>query len=228
MSEISVLLGDQLTKIPDARVVFDVGAHHGYTALKYLDVYPNATVFSFEPQTDNLRIAEKNLFAYRDRSVLVGAAVAERAGTQELFVNSHDGTHSLLPIGEQRYWAGPAHNVSRESVLTLTLDSFAEANGIRCIDILKMDIQGGELRALEGAAKLLQERRIRLVVAEVEFQYLYRDQPLAWEVGAYLQRFGFGLYRLHDCYYHEKNPNVLSWADAVFLGPEFLGVSSWE
>lgn len=59
------------------------------------------------------------------------------------------------------------------------------------IDILKMDIQGGELLALKGAQSLLEASRIRLLALEVEFKPLYKDQPLFWDICAYLYRFGY-------------------------------------
>jgi FkbM family methyltransferase len=222
------LLGDQLRLVPAASTIVDVGAQHGTTTRQYLDAYPQARIFAFEADLANHRRAAGELASYGARVSLARAAVADRAGSASFHVNSHDGTHSLLPIGEQRYWNGPAHNVRRETVETVTLDSFAVTQALNAIDILKMDIQGAELRALRGAESLLAQGKIRLIAIEVCFQPLYRDQPLIWQIGAYLHAFGYGLYRIYDSQYHVKNERVLSWADAIFLAPEFLHVPEWD
>jgi hypothetical protein len=126
---------------------------------------------------------------------------------------------SLLAIGAQEYWAGPAHEVQKVSVDTRTLDSFVAERDIATIDILKMDIQGGELAALRGAQDFLTGSRIRLIALEVEFKPLYKEQPLFWDICEFLYRFGYSFFSLYDAVYHERNRNVLCWADAIFLAP---------
>lgn len=57
------------------------------------------------------------------------------------------------------------------------------------IDFIKLDIQGGELNALKGAKESL-EKVIALEV-EIEFQPIYKDQPLFNDINSYLQKDGF-------------------------------------
>jgi hypothetical protein len=104
-------------------------------------------------------------------------------------------------------------------VQTTTIEAFAKEHGIGDIDILSMDIQGGELPALHGARETLEAGRIGLIALEVSFKPIYRDIALFWEVGEFLGRFGYSLYRLYDCNYAPANDRVLSWADALFIGP---------
>ena len=205
--------------------VVDVGAHHGDSTLDVLAAFPQATVHAFEPDAENHAAATVKLAG---RAILHRAALSDCDGTAMLRVNSHDGTHSLLDIGAQRYWGAWAGPVGEEEVPTATLDSFCAAAGIGRVDLLKMDIQGAELSALRGASGLLARQGIGAVLLEVLFQPLYKDQPLFWEIGGYLASHGYGLYRLFEPQYHPRNPNVLSWADALFLAPSFLEVPEWE
>lgn len=228
-AEPNSLLADQRAILgPSARIVIDVGAHNGQSTRELLDNFPNARVLAFEAAERNFLRARNELTPYGSRVELFNLAVSETVGEVVLHVNSHDGTHSLFDIGEQRYWAGHAHHLEDVAVQSTTLDEIATEHGLDVIDILKLDIQGAELSALRGARHLLERNRIRLIATEVEFRLLYEGQPLFWEIGAYLQRFGFGFYKLYDCAYHAKNAHILSWADAIFLGPEFLNVSEWE
>lgn len=216
--------------LPDGPVscVLDIGAHHGVSTLEILDAFPAAKVHAFEPDSHNHAAAAIRLAPHAGRVGLHRAALSDRDGTSVLHVNSHDGTHSLLEIGAQRYWTGWAGPLGKAEVPSVTLDCFCADASIGCVDFLKMDIQGAELVALHGAAGLLQRHAIRAVLLEVEFQPLYRSQPLIWEVGAFLASQGYGMYRLYEPYYHPRNPNLLAWADALFLAPEFLDVPEWE
>jgi FkbM family methyltransferase len=206
-----------------ARVV-DVGCHFGDTTRRYLDSFPGCKVFAFEAEAANFALAKAALAPYGDRVVLSNTAVSDKTGEIEFHVNSHDGTHSVFPIGEQRYWGGHAVTLGRRKVASVRLDDVLPRTMDGQIDLLHMDIQGGELQALKGATQLLSERRIRLVYAEVSFFPLYEGQPLFWEIGKFLSEHGFRLYSFYDRYYHVNNPRTLSWADALFICDELTEV----
>jgi FkbM family methyltransferase len=221
------LFRDQLNIVgSDANVIFDVGSHTGESTLEYLVNFPRARVFAFEPDMTNFAAASDAIAIHRQRCSLHAIALADSNGRAKFHVNSHNGTHSLLAIGAQEFWAGPAHEVQKVSVETRTMDSFVAEQAVSTIDILKMDIQGGELLALKGAQSLLEASRIRLLALEVEFKPLYKDQPLFWDICAFLYRFGYSFFKLYDPMYHPRNKNVLCWGDAVFLAPELTRLGS--
>lgn len=152
------------------------------------------------------------------------AAIGDVSGRVLLNVNSHDGTHSLLESGDQRYWDGPVTTLKQVSAQCRQLDYFFDEFKIEKADLLSMDIQGAELQALKGAETILSDHRIALVYCEIEFYELYKGQPLFWDVGSYLHRKGYHLYALYDPHYHKDNPRVLSWADALFVSRLLLNV----
>lgn len=199
--------------------IVDAGVHLGHSSKEYLDAFPNCRVFGFEPEDKNFAAATAMLAPYGDRMTLLRKALSERDAVNVLQVNTHDGTHSLLEIGDGRYWEGPAETVHRQEVDAVSLDRFCADRRLERLDILKMDIQGGELQALKGAAGLLGRGAISLIALEVLFKPLYKAQPLFWDVAEYLRAHGYALHGLFECHYHSRNPNVLSWADAIFTAP---------
>lgn len=220
---VSELLRDQVSIIGiNAKCIFDVGSHTGATTAEYLDNFSAAKVFALEPEPANLDLVARVLGPYYSRVVLLEAALSESDGLATFHINSHNGTHSLLPIGDIRYWAAPESEVSRIQVKTRSLDSIATEYGIDQIDIVKMDIQGGELSALKGAQNLLRNERISLLTLEVEFKQLYQEQPMFWDLCSYLQSFGYSLYKLYEPFYHPRNQRVLCWGDAIFLSPSLV------
>ena len=76
--------------------------------------------------------------------------------------------------------------ISTELIPTKRLDDIAE---ISDLDMLKIDIQGGELAVFEsGRGKL---DRAVVIQAEVSFMPLYEDQPMFWEIDRELRQQGF-------------------------------------
>lgn len=208
---------------PPARVV-DVGCHRGDTSRNYLDSFPGCRLWGFEAEAANFARAQEMLAPYGERVHLFCKAVTDKTGDITLHVNSHHGTHSIFEIGEQRFWAGNAVELETRMISSVCLnDVFADSSD-GPIDLLHLDIQGGELRALRGAERLLGDRRVRLIYTEVEMCPLYKGQPLFWDLGQYLNSNGFRLYSLYDRYYHSNNPRALSWADALFVCNELVDV----
>lgn len=203
----------------DRLTIIDAGVHLGHSSKEYLDAFPNCRVLGFEPEDKNFAAASAMLAPYGSRIELLKNALSASDAANVLQVNTHDGTHSLLEIGDGRYWEGPAETIHQQQVQTVSLGKFCSDRQIETLDILKMDIQGGELQALKGAAELLGRGAISVIALEVLFKPLYKAQPLFWDVADHLRGFGYGLHGLFECHYHSRNPNVLSWADAIFTAP---------
>lgn len=126
--------------------VVDIGAHIGlYTLRAAAAVGPEGHVIAFEPMSTNFALLSENvtLNGYGRRVALHNTAVSDSAGTARLGKSDlNTGDNSLT--GERS---------SGETVTTVVLDEVL-GEGAR-IDVLKMDIQGGEPMALAGAARCL-------------------------------------------------------------------------
>lgn len=214
---------DRLLHGRPVRVVFDVGANTGQTARKYRSLYPGATVYSFEPFADSFA-ALSAAFAGDDAVKPRRLAVADAVGTRTFYVNAANVTNSLLPAadGSAARAIGPElQNVSSVEVETTTVDDFCAAEAVGAIDVLKFDIQGGELIALKGAQGMLARRAIRLVYTEVWFTDAYKGQAHFIDLAAFLRDRGYALHGLYDLH-HVEHPRGrrLAWADAIFVSPE--------
>ena len=88
-------------------------------------------------------------------------------------------------------------------------------NAISRIDILKLDIQGGELLAFQGAKELLGMQAIECIFCEVEFRSLYKNQPLFWDITAHLSSVGYHFVNIVCPKISEMG--VLAWADAIYV-----------
>lgn len=201
------------------KVIFDLGAHEGHLSEKYLSIFPDSQIFAFEPSYEAFAILSKR-FEHTPKVTCSKTAVASQTGSAQLFLNRFNQTNSLLPAAPEvnTYLdAELVENLGTAQVDTITLDDFCRSNAIKRINLLKMDVQGGELMVLEGAQKLLSEGAIEMIYTEVNFVNLYKDQVGFHELSDYLSKHGFALYGFYYLSYGKNG--MLAWSDALFLHP---------
>src|SRR5262249_10759649 len=173
--------------------ILDVGAHHGDTTEQYLENFAQSRVIAIEPDRDNFAKAAARVARFGSRVELVRAGVSDSIGTADFYRNTADMTHSLLKLGDMRYYDEPFAVLGSEKIDILTVDSLCAKRKLDVVDILKMDIQGGELMALRGAKDMLSRGGIRLLVLEVNFVPMYQDMPTFWDIAAHLRDYGYAL-----------------------------------
>jgi FkbM family methyltransferase len=216
-SEADVFLAQKsLLGADPVRTVFDLGAHVGKTAQKYRKTFPDATVYCFEPTEATFsRLSERT---GSDKNIVRHMmAVSDRHGPLEFHHNSQASTNSVFKSDREAglYWDETKMQTQHvATVQATTLDMFCKEERINCIDVLKMDIQGGELLALQGAVDLLSAKKIRLIFMEVIFVPTYEGQPQVHEIMAWLKGHG---YVLHNFYRLASKNGRLLYGDAIFV-----------
>lgn len=219
---------------PLSVLVVDVGAQnltseeHIYTPMVNGG---HARVVGFEPLKD-----EAHARSITDPSVLMLNHFIGDGSLGTFRVGQFTPTSSLLEPNDpflSRFVAlsEMCRTVSAETVMTTRLDDVPE---VRDCDYLKIDVQGGELDVLRGAASLLED--VAVVHCEVEFAPIYKGQPLFADVDAFLRDRGFELIDMMKAGYAAYNDlprpmteSRLMWADAVYYkSPDALSVRGPE
>jgi FkbM family methyltransferase len=177
---------------PRDAVVFDVGANVGAwsTEMVRLAAPRLARLVAFEPSAANHESLSRITFP---RFELVRAAVGAAPGEMTLF--SDVPGSGLASLYQRRLDHHGVFQKPQETVPVVTLDQVAEERGIGRIDFLKMDIEGHELRALDGARRLLEARRVRAL--SFEFGGSNIDSRTYFQDFWYLLRgLGFRIFRI--------------------------------
>ena len=196
--------------------ILDVGANKGQTTRRYRTEFPTAEIYCFEPFPDSIAELQKQFSD--DRKIhIVPKAVAQKKGVATFYVNEFDATNSLLPrpISDRRYYpksAGPKESIEVE---VIDLDEFLRVSNISLIDILKFDIQGGELNALHGAESLLGAGSTSLIYTEIMFIPHYEGASLFHEIWSFLSKFGYSLFDIYDL--HRATNGQIRYGDALFV-----------
>jgi FkbM family methyltransferase len=148
--------------------VVDVGANEGLFTLFFRKrVGPGGRVIALEPSERELIHLKRNLRINRFLDVdVVPLAVGDHVGRARLSLAEagHAGHNALgTPAAP---WVSVVDQVEVE---VSTLDTLSDARNWPRIDLIKMDIEGSELRALRGADRLLaRDRPMLLLEAEQE------------------------------------------------------------
>jgi FkbM family methyltransferase len=199
-------------------VILDVGANVGNTVAVYAEMFPAARVYAFEPfPTTYEKLADRFRDNPRVHPFNLAAGCRRENGT--LYVNEYVDTNSLLPrpVSGRRYYGSENLPQGMVPVDVVTLDEFAEEHGLQHINILKLDIQGGEGNALSGAGTLLQDCRVDLIFSEVFFVPHYQGALLFHELTERLAGFGYSLFDL--CHLTWGRNGQLRFADALYVSP---------
>lgn len=208
---------DLLKNCVQPLTIFDLGANEGQTAERYSQMFPTATIYSFEPVPEVFTLLERK-FHENPQIIVNQLAVSDAVGTADFYLHAYtsNGWNSLLPKSQTSTLVPEDKSVVK--VPTITIDVFCERHNINTIDLLKLDIQGGELLAFKGALNMLQKGGIKLIYSEVLFGDLYEGQAMFHDLAAYLHDFGFRTYGIYNCYNH-PNEGPLGWGDAIFFRP---------
>jgi FkbM family methyltransferase len=143
--------------------VFDVGANFGlYTLLAARQCGSEGKVYAFEPDPRNIARLRTNVQANDWTWInIVPKGLYHHAGTQEFFLANKNGKN----LGTSSLIGNATGQKGLEIELT-TVDEFTAAQGIKRINVLKMDIEGAELGALRGATTSLQKQIIDRILLE--------------------------------------------------------------
>lgn len=144
-------------------IFFDVGANKGEYTKSLMGNFPDAKIYCFEPAAGTYRMLKENI-GINENVVLNNFALSDQVQEGRLYYDQEGSGLASLYNRQLDY-----HNIdfSKSEVVNVgTLDDYCEKNQIAKIDFLKMDIEGNELKALKGAAGLLEEERIDVIQME--------------------------------------------------------------
>jgi hypothetical protein len=147
-------------------------------------------------------------------------AVSDYVGKTKLYVNADLTCNSFFPRPAcgPRYYPEKAENIGEIIVDMTTIDHFCNQANIERIDILKLDIEGAEIKALSGACDILSKHAVYLIYTEVMFVSHYEGGCMFGELGGFLEKYGYTLFNLYNLK-RAKN-GQLRWGNAIFLSPQ--------
>lgn len=139
--------------------IIDAGSNIGLTTAKLLEYFPNANIICIEPDPNNFVQLTKNLNKYLNVKFLPAALW---------------GTNELLSLDfhfrDRRDWSRTVTEYSSSSkipVKGITINTILDEFSLETVDLLKMDIEGGEANIFSNKNNLSFLNKVKVIAIEI-------------------------------------------------------------
>ena len=160
-------LGDLIkTLLAPGDVFLDIGANVGYFSLLAASYEPTIRVFSFEPVSSVYQKLEENISINDAKNIrTIKAAAGRKNGDGEIYISGPDNT-GMSSFEKPGNFSGQTEKVS-----VIAIDEWIKSSGLSMLSLVKLDIEGYELAALEGMKETLEYFK-PLIIAEINPEIL--------------------------------------------------------
>lgn len=209
----------KLADIQGFSTIFDVGANKGNWSLLASELFPKATIHSFEivPKTYSCLVGNCN---HRENIVCHNVGLSDTEGTASVFFSpDENGVATCVPnFSEQFHKYRPRTFEARVSIG----DIFCANESIETIDFLKIDVEGCEHKVLKGFEGMLKGGNIKII--QFEYGYINIDTHfLLKDFYDYLTAFEIKIGKIYPSYVDFRE---YRHSDENFYGPNYLAVHS--
>lgn len=198
-------------------VVVDIGAHIGYFTRLFAKLTgTDGVIYALEADPENFSLLQKNTAHLKNVRALKIAAI-DKKGEISFYRSEKTGCHSTIPNAEQQ-----------KEVITVTatdLDSLLLTEiGASKIDLIKMDIEGGEMAALRGMTKIITLNPKIALVIEFNPGCLKMAKIIPTDFIQTLRDFGFQIFSIQTKNLIEIEPQENSPEKYLLPGATFVNL----
>jgi FkbM family methyltransferase len=197
--------------VKPGNIVYDIGANIGFITLLFAErIGTHGHVYAFEALPANVTrlIHNIKLNAFEEWITIIQAAVQDRSGKAEFLVGPSSG------MGKVNGSAGRSSVDYVESIKVegISIDDFIQDPKHLLPDIVKIDIEGGEILALPGMVKLLHNHQPTLLV-ELHGK---EAAKVTWDL---LRQQSYRICRMEPEYPQVENIQDLDWKSYIVAFP---------
>ncbi len=132
-------------------IFLDIGAFVGDSSIALTDAFKPKKVYAFEPEKNNFQTLSNNA-KIETKIIPIKLAISSKKG--EVFISQSRSESQISGIDK-----------GGEKVIAETIDNFVKENGINKVSLIKMDIEGEEMKALEGAKETIAKHKPVLAIS---------------------------------------------------------------
>lgn len=171
-----------LAKAKSCRVIFDIGANIGYYTVQFSRI-TNGRVWAFEPCRPQFDTLQRNIALNNLENVVTSKTIVSDSDKKRriYFYAMHNTGRSSLEISSEQF----------EDVQATSIDHYCAAQSIAAIDLMKIDVEGHELRVLHGMCGMLAEKKVGSLFIELNEHTLQSAGNSIEDVVTFLSTFGY-------------------------------------
>jgi FkbM family methyltransferase len=197
---------EALRHMPKGGVMFDLGANFGYYAITIASALQgDCQIYAFEPNPSTLQRFKRNVSLNDIRGLhLMEMGLSDAPG------------YALVVETPAHSGAAYLRQTSLSGIAVTTLDLFCQQNMIDRLDLIKMDVEGAELRALHGGIATFKRFRPGLLI-ELNPETFEREGYSVRDIVVFLEDLGYEIYtvRGHTQITRDRLPKCSYFTNAI-------------
>lgn len=196
----------------EPKVIFDLGANIGMAAVYFAQQYPDAKIYSVEPDQENYELMLKNTKKIPNIYPILGAVWDE---TDRVHIaNRQDIKTRSGRLNKASYMVESGEKDDEPTIQAYTIPELMFKYGVDVIDVCKIDVQGAEKRIFENDTSWLS--RTRYLFIETHDRYL---DGCFYAVVEAVKKHGFvyigGSGRDGDCLFFAKKAMIMPFVEMI-------------
>jgi FkbM family methyltransferase len=193
------ILFELLDKVESDDVFYDIGAHYGLYTCLLGDVLSEGEIIAFEPFPNNVEWLKRNININQTPARVVEKVLWDKEGEVEMGRDQEKTGTRVIDTGDGKI---SDETTEEQSMRRVTGDSLIQDEEIPEPTVMKIDVEGAEVRVLRGLETTLRNSECRLIFCEIHFPMKeeirspedYDDDP--YEVYDHLRDHGFSITQL--------------------------------
>lgn len=167
--------------------LFDVGANEGAYTKMLLSVFKdeNIDIHVFEPSSDTFSRLHSDLKT--SNITFNNCGLSNKNEELVLYKSGLGSDYASIYESEKSDYT--------EVIRLTTLDEYCEQHSIKQIDFIKIDVEGHELKCLQGAETMLKEQRIQYIQFEFGISNIY-SRVFFKDIYEQLDKYGYKISRM--------------------------------
>lgn len=178
----------------ESKVIFDVGSNVGLYSLLAAKVNPQAQIHAFEPTPEVFQRLQENLALNHMTNVTANQVAAGKANGK-IFLQRSQGIDD--DNEGMNFVSDITSDNSSLSVDLISIGQYCDQKGIGNIDLMKIDVEGGEYNVLLGLEEMLQSQSIKVIFMELLEWAANRAGHSTVDIKQLLKNAGYQIYKLN-------------------------------
>jgi len=184
--------------------ILHVGAHECEELSEYQKYMNPNNILWIEALPDKVEL-NKNKYPY---ILIENAIVSDKVENITFNRSNNDQSSSIFELGTHKEMHPTIHYTQQIHSQSTTLNNILEKYPNFNFNLVNLDIQGAELKALKGLNNHL--HHVDYIYTEVNSDYVYKDCGLIEEIDEYLSKYNF--HRVETEWFH-----TCTWGDAFYI-----------
>ncbi len=209
VGRMDTLLEDLVARGISCEAVMDVGANKTHWSKTAITFFPNAKFYLIEPQTEMENRLKSFCQKHKNAQYFLLGVGNEEEEKMMTIWDDLAGSSFMPQIDDKLLKQG-----KQRSVPVSTIDLLIEKESLKIPDLIKMDIQGYELKALQGAASTF--GKTKAYILEVALYEFMDGIPVFNEVTTFMQERGYIIYDFGG-FLRRPFDGALAYCDICFV-----------